>query len=106
MSYKLKGESLVTFDSATLSGGYDKISQFSNPIIKFRVNNESNTSVEISYDGISSQDYVLSNDSLDIDLNTLDRKSDMTFIPKGTSIYFKGVAGIGNIYITAYYLDN
>jgi hypothetical protein len=106
MSYKLKSEGLVTFNSATLSGGYDDSgAEFSSPVMLLRIINDSDTDVQISYDGVTSHDFLPDGEYLEINLNILERKSDMSFFPKGTNIYFKGIAGTGNIYVSAYYLD-
>lgn len=100
---KIAWETLRTLDSATLTGGYDKIgTATTHPAYIVKMVNMSNRTVTVSIDG-----------STDIDVcptlgfwlydeyKSIARES----LPTGTQFFCKGTAGTGNIYLVIQYLQ-
>jgi hypothetical protein len=96
----------ASFDTANLLAGYAAVITLAQPVAILRFINASNAGVKISYDGVTNHDFILPTSSV-----TLDFQSDsapngfMAMIRKGTVISVAGIAGVGLIYITGYYLS-
>ena len=96
---------MMTIDSATLTGAFDLIGVLPEPCSILRIVNGSKVPIIISYDGVNAHDFVFA-DGGNIDLNiqansSIQNKKSM--FRKGTSIYAKGAASIGLIYVAGYY---
>lgn len=97
---------LDDINSAALSGTYAIINSggLPNPCFKLRVMNASTQDVTISYDGVTDHEVVLSDSTLDIDVqNNSQPASYVANFPKGTVVWAKGTAGVGFIYVSGYY---
>lgn len=71
---------------------------------KIRIINASNTNVFISYDDNFENDLVRANSDMELNSQELALPpSDVSLIPKNTTIYVSGIAGVGNIYLAGYY---
>jgi len=70
-----------------------------------RITNASTQPVVISYDGINDNEAVLSLDSFDFpsQANALPN-GQVALFPKYTKVYARGIAGTGNIFLSAYYV--
>jgi hypothetical protein len=108
---KIKTIPLTSFDSASLTGSYQAInsSGFEESIFLMRLINDATTDITISYDGITDHDHLagtaasIPRETLQIDLTQKPAASGYVFFPKGTVVYIKGIAGVGTIYLSAYY---
>ena len=93
-------------DTATLSAvTFTPIGTLANPVFLIRFFNPSNTNVFISYDGINPQDFVPSGGGI-LELNFQNNAQPNNFLAnlaKGTTVYATATAGIGFIYMSAYY---
>lgn len=97
---------LTSINSATLTGSYQAINIDGLPFPCFylRINNSSNTGVTISYNGVTDNDYVLATDKLDLKMQqNAQPPAGVANWPKGTTVYVKGTAGVGIIYLSGYY---
>lgn len=96
------------FNSAGLDGNYAAANAtgLEEPCFMIRIINDSDTDVEISYDGATDHDYLRTLDTLQIGFQSNSQpNSHRTLLARNTIIYFRGVAGVGNIYIVGYFSD-
>jgi len=71
-----------------------------------RLVNDSNQDVDVSFDGVTSHDYLISQQTLQIQTQTNSPYNiDCALFPIGTKVYVAGVAGAGTIWLTGYYLQ-
>jgi hypothetical protein len=99
----------IIVDSAGINPGNWLLSNAAGlpfPAFIFRIVNGSNTTVEISYDGVHVNDVVRPEGDLTLNLmtNALNNGS-MAAFKQGAHVYLRGIAGVGNIYITGYYQE-
>jgi hypothetical protein len=101
----VKAINLSSFNAAGLVAGYNVINTgLSHSCFKLRIINASNVAVGISYDGINTNDFVLSLSSATLDFqNNAGPSCYMAQMSKGTKIYLIGAAGVGMIYLAGYY---
>jgi hypothetical protein len=103
----VKAISLSSFDTAGLIGGYNVInaSGLTHSCFKLRLMNASNVALGISYDGITTHDYILADSTLTLDLQNMAGPSSYNCVmAKGTKIYITApAAGVGSIYLAGYY---
>jgi len=99
---------LETFDSGTLTGGFDlAYNGLPRAIFLIRIINDSDQDVKVSYDGIDDHDIVIADRTLEINFQTNNHpRSHVALLPSGTKIYLRGPGqgGAGNIYLTGYYV--
>lgn len=104
MSYKttITWEALRSFNSASLTGGYDLIgTPLLHPAYNLRFVNSSDKNVTISIDGATDIDVCPANTSVVYnEYKTIAREG----IPKGTQFYVKGTAGTGTLYVVVQYI--
>lgn len=96
----------ATLDSATLAGAYKAINStgLANSCSVLRIINDSDTDINVSYDGTTDHDYVKTGETLQLDLQANSTpNSYVSYIRKGTVVYAKSAAGVGNIYVAGYY---
>ena len=104
--YKVKFEELRSFDSSTFTGSYQTFGDtFSNPIVLFKIQNDSDADATISFDGSTDQEVVLAGSFVLYDLSANKLLAPIAALSKGTQVYIKGTAGTGNIYLTAIYIE-
>ena len=105
MAYKTRiaWETLRTFDSSTLTGGYDRIGTvLSHPAYIVKMVNLSGVTVTVSIDGSTDIDVCPTNGFwLYDEYKTEARES----LPAGTQFFVKGTASTGNIYLVIQYLQ-
>lgn len=103
----VKAISLSSFDTAGLAAGYNVInaSGLSHSCFLLRIINESNIDIGISYDGVSTADFVLSDSVLTLNFQANSGPSGCNCVmAKGTKIYITApAAGVGLVYLTGYY---
>ncbi len=69
-----------------------------------RIINDSDEGVLVSYDGVTDHDFVSQNQTLQIPFQANSQPNNhVALIPKGTTVYVKGTAGDGDVYVAAYY---
>ena len=100
---RIKPMVMAEFDSSSLTGGYDFVFKTTIPLCILKVYNTSDVDVIISYDGSNDHDFCFA-DAREI---TYFQQANIpnnqkSLLPKGTTIYIKGQAGQGNIYIAGY----
>ncbi len=74
-----------------------------------RIINDSNTAVNISYDGITVHDYVRAGESLQLPFQSNSQpRNETALLRKGTVVYVRGTAGpgVGFITLCGYYQPN
>lgn len=116
MAFKDKVKAVVAarVDAATLTGGgtYDVFNPGGLVAACFylRFVNDSNLTVEISYDGARTHDIVLADSQHDINFQSNARPSNnVANMPKGTVVYILGdpdAQTAGYIYLIGYYYEN
>ena len=93
-------------DSATLTGGYDTYTILMQPCFMLRFINNSNTTVEVSYDGIHTHEIVRANSDVDLPGQVNSQPNNQfALFRRGMQIWLLGAAGIGNIYMAGYYQE-
>lgn len=101
-STKIAWETMRTLDSATLTGGYDKIgTALTYPAYKVKMVNMSNRTVTVSIDGSTDIDVC---PTLGFWLYDEMMTTQHEGLPAGTQFFCKGSAGTGNIYLVVQYL--
>ncbi len=103
---QVKALPLSFVDTATISAmTFTPIGTLSHPVFLIRFFNPSNTNVFLSYDGINPADFVQSGGGI-LELNFQTNAQPNNFLAnlaKGTTVYATGTAGVGFIYMSAYY---
>jgi hypothetical protein len=102
---RIKPMVMTTFDSSTLTGGFDFVVETKFPLAILKVFNASDVNIIISYNGTDNNDFCFSGnkDATVFQLAHLPNNN-VSLLPKGTKIYFKANAGAGqgNIFLTGY----
>lgn len=97
---------MTSIDSAIFTGSYQLINTGGTPHACFllKVVNNSNKLVTISWDGINDHDVAPATSIYVYDYQTNKQPTnDVALVPKGTTIYVKGAAGVGLVYLVGYY---
>lgn len=101
---------MATFAGTSVSTAYQAMNAggFAKSIIIFRLINNTNKNLTISYDGITANDFVVAGKEFELYLQTnFALNSGIAQMKKGTIVYIKSdAAGTGNAYLTGYYQDN
>lgn len=72
----------------------------------FRLVNATNQDVDISYDGVTDNDFLAANQTLQLTTQTNSAYNiDCAIFPIGTKVYVKGLPGNGTLWLTGYYLQ-
>lgn len=103
----VKAIPLSSFNSASITGAYQSMntSGLPHPCFLIRVMNASDELITVSYDGITNNDVVLSNSTLDVPMQAnAQPNAQYALMSARTQIYIKGAAGTGNIYLSGYYV--
>lgn len=101
----------TSVDAANLDNNFDQINPngLDNACFLIRVINNSNITVQISYDGINVHDTILPNETLQLEFQTNSQPNGyMALIRKGTVIWAAsetGNPGVGTIYLAGYYQE-
>lgn len=102
----VKAVPLSFLDTSTISAiTFTPIGSLAQPVFLIRFFNPSNTSVFISFDGVNTADFVPSGGGI-LELNFQTNAQPNNFLAnlaKGTTVYAAGLAGVGFIYMSAYY---
>jgi len=99
---------LSNFDSASITAAYQSINGtgISNDVKILRIINNSDTSITISYDGVSDADVILSASAETYEFQANSRNvaenPGTLYVRKGQIIYAKGTAGTGSIHVGGY----
>ena len=102
---KLAFEELRSVDASTLAGSYVSLgTPMEHPIRIFKISNDSNVGITVSYDGgTTDHEYLPAETFLLIDASA-NRVWDCEFVlADGVQVSINGSAGIGNIYLSTYY---
>ena len=100
-------EPLRSFNAASLSGTYQPLGgplTHAGTIVKMV--NDSTVSVTVSFDGGTDQDVCPASSFwlYDETANSPGGSSSATFLPKGTQVSVKGIAGTGTVYLVVQYI--
>ena len=107
----VKAVQLREYDAAALSGVLDPISDIplEGACFLIRIVNNSNTTIQISYDGVVGHDVILPNTALQLDFQTNASPSNyQALLRKGALVWVvseSGLAGVGTIYLIGYYQE-
>jgi hypothetical protein len=102
----VKAEILTSIDASTLSPTYQpiNINGLQNPCFMLRIINNSDKDVTISYDGIDDHEFVSTLSTATLLFQTNSQPGNhVALMPRGITVYAKGTAGSGFIYLSAYY---
>lgn len=94
------------FDTAGLLVGYTAVNAggTEDSLIILRIINASNTTVIISYDGVTDHDILIMNTDVLYNLQSNSEPQNFVYrLKKGTTFYVRGTAGIGSIYFSGWY---
>lgn len=70
-----------------------------------RINNAGSTAITVSYNGIDDHEFIPANSIFELPSQTNSQPgAQIALFPKRTVVYVKGTAGIGNIYLSGYYV--
>ena len=102
---RLGFEELRSIDSATFAGAYlDLGTPFENPLRAFKITNNSNVDVLVSYDGGTTDHEIVPAGSFFLFDITSNRVWDAELvIAAQTQVSVNGSAGVGLVYLSAYY---
>jgi len=96
-------EPLRTFNSATLTGGFDEFGDpLDNPAYIVKMVNNSDTDVTVSIDGSNPVDICPANTFFLYDETKWEKG--FPVVLDGTQFYISGAAGTGNIYLVIQYI--
>lgn len=104
---------LSTFDTATLTASYQALnsSGFPGNLFWLRIENASTTNITISYDGINDHEFLpgtiagIPKESMVINFSGSPASPGFIYLRKGTVVYVKGAAGVGNITMSGFYQE-
>ncbi len=98
---------LSSIDSATLIANYQLLSAAAgipNPVFYIKIVNNSNVPVTVSYDGTNDHDVVRANTDASINFQTNNQPTNQNaLLPQFTKVYVKGNAGVGLVYLSAWF---
>lgn len=98
---------LMTFNSAALNPAVFQAvnaAGLAHPCFMLHVTNDSTTTVTISFDGVNAADVIVDDHDVLLPFQTNSSvPGHINNLAKGTIIYIRGTAGVGTIYIAAYY---
>lgn len=97
---------LTSVDSATFTGAFVPLNGgIPAACVILRIINSSNREIDISYDrGVTANDHLFPGERLQLDFqaNAIPNTSSAS-LAKGTTVYVRGAAGVGLVYLAAYY---
>lgn len=101
----VKAIPVQAFNAASLLVNFQPITAgIPESVFLIRIVNLSNVFVDISYDGITNHDIVPANSTLQLDFKTSSLPSNPSaHLAKGSRIFVAGTAGVGFIYMSAYF---
>ena|ERR1044071_3120524 len=94
---------LQSIASSEVTSSYQVLGTFSFPARLFKITNNSDEDVTISWDGTHDHEYVPAGGFVLIDIAANREVSDIFDAMLGTTLYAKGTAGTGNVYLSYYY---
>jgi hypothetical protein len=98
---------LSSIDSATLLANYQLLSVAAgipNPVFYVKIVNNSNTPVTVSYDGTNDHDFVRAGTDAQLNFQANNQPTNQNaLLPAFTKVYVKGSAGVGLIYLSAWF---
>lgn len=103
----VKAVPLVVFDSATVTGTFQVIDPdgFIAACFLICITNESNMPILISFDGVTSHEYIPANTVKELPVQTNAQPNSNTALwSKYSKVYVKGATGVGFITLSGYYV--
>ena len=108
----VKAVTAARFNTAAVTGGYDLINPggLSHACFLIRLINNSNISVEVSYDGVHTQEFSHTEREIELNFQTNNQNfaGAVALMPKGQKVYVLNPnqgAGVGYIYLIGYYQE-
>lgn len=101
----VKAVPLASMNSAAVVAGYTPLNAgLPKACFLIRIVNASNQAITISYDGVTDHEYLLPDNTLQVNSQTNAQPNNQkALFPAFTPVYIKGVAGVGIIYMSGYY---
>lgn len=100
----IRAVALASFASSSLSGSFQALTALPNACFMIRIYNGSSTDITISYDGSTSNEYIKAGDSvLLMGQTNAQPTTNIANFPAGFTVWVKGTAGTGNVYLSGYY---
>lgn len=104
LSIRMFPEALRTFNSATFTGSYQAMGvPLANSIRLVKWTNTANVNVTISWDGVNDHEILPAGSFVLLDVSSNREVANQFEIQNGLQFYVKGSAGIGSVYMSAYY---
>ena len=97
---------LTGIDSGTFDGNYKAINPDGLPhsCSLVRITNDSNQDITISYNGTVDNDYLISGETLELNLQTNSSpQGKIAQLKMGTVVHVKAAVGAGIVYLSGYY---
>jgi hypothetical protein len=102
---RIAWETLRSIDSATLTGSYQALgTPLAHPSYICKLVNNSTVLITISIDGINDVDVAPANSYWLYDEGKVGLSGAYPALPQGTSVFVKGSAGTGSIYLVSQYI--
>ncbi len=104
---KVKAATRGSLAGLSVSGTYQAINTtpFVGPCFRVAIYNTTNSAVDISYDGVVDHDVVPATSYVVIDAQTYAQPTgNVALFAKNLTVYVKGSAAAGNIYVSGYYV--
>lgn len=98
---------LTSMVSAAVAGIYNPIDNkgFAAAPFFIRINNASNQAITVSYNGIDDHEFIPANSIFELASQTNSQPgAQVALFPKHTIVFIKGIAGLGTIYLSGYFV--
>jgi hypothetical protein len=98
---------LAAVDAATFNGAYQLVGGLPHACFMLRFINNTTEDVLVSYDGVTDNDVIVHDTTVQIESQTNSQPNNFTCLfGKGMNIYLKAATGTGEFYIAGYYQIN
>lgn len=104
---RIRPITLASIASSSVTSSYQAINSTGLPGSCFliRIMNGSNQSITLSFNGVDDHEVVLASSTLQLDFqNNAQPSGYVALLNKGATIYIKGTAGTGTVYLSGYYV--
>ena len=107
LAVRWRAEDLRKLAFGSISGSYAALGgALQNPIVQFKIANDTDANIILSYDGINDHEFVADISFVLFDIGSNKSIGNGLFLAKGDILYVKqesGAPSSGNVYMSAYY---
>jgi hypothetical protein len=104
---RVKAVTRGSLAGSSLTSSYQAINStpFGGACFRIAISNSTTAAVDISYDGSTDHDVVLTGQTIVIDAQTnAQPTADTALFMKGLTVYVKGASSAGSVYVSGYYV--